>query len=644
MRRKWLGLSIFIVVFSALWAVLLAGDVVPQLRGDYGWRWPYALVREPARLLPLMIALAIYLVGVRWLLSRRAAWLLLWSVAAGVVLTLACLFVRSDPFFELSSVTLSGETGGWHYAAARITDVAAALRHWPSVMQRSTAFSSHMGISPPGMVLVYYAVTRWLENIPAMAQQLGEPLRALLCHDYRFLGYSSAQFASAWPGMLMPLWGALTVLPLYALGRRLFDERAARWSVVWWPLLPGFLMFAPLPNMFYPLPTVISVLWLVIGLQRGRLRWIVAAGALTSFLTFLTFTFMPLILLQLLLIGGLWLLRRQSRAVETGPDSTVRSLLRESVAFIGGLASIWVIVYLVSGAAFVEIFRAALGAHLNLDRPYLPWLVLHPNDFFVFTGWPMTFLAFAGIGLSIWHVWRSRRLTVTAVFNFALSLTLLALNFSGTLRGESGRILMFLAPFWLLVAGSVASAEQESQRPNIGWVATLTEAALLLMMVAVLSVGGSGLTPAPAAPPSLAEPMPEPAIGSQAAFEGGLRLSSFAGKVDRAQSALTLWLDWTADGQLAVPYYLSLIPVAPGGTAALEATLLQPFDQKYPVTCWRPENGHLTDRVVVPLFDAAQPGDWWVSLSLVNGATGEKLAVTLPDGTRDDQVGIGPFR
>lgn len=637
MQRKWKGLALFILGFSALWAVLLAWDIVPQLRGDYGWRWPYEVVNEPARLLPLALTLAIYLVGVWRLWSHRARWLLLWSFGATLALTLAVLFVRSDPFFELYSVTLSGETGGWHYAAARITDLPAALRDWPSVMKRSTAFSSHMGISPPGMVVGYYAAAQLLENIPGLGQLLGEPLRAAQCHNYRVLDYSSAQFASAWLGILIPVWGALTVVPLYALGRRLFDRQTAQWSVVWWPLLPGLLMFAPLPNMFYPFPTVISVLCLIVGLQRGQLRWVLLAGALTSFLTFLTFTFMPLILLEFLLIGGFWLLQRQAGTVAHRSQ-------RMLIGFGAGLASIWVMAYLVSGASFVAIFQAALGAHLDLDRPYLPWLILHPNDFFMFAGWPVTLLALAGIGVSVGQAWRSRALTSAQVLTFALSLTLFALNFSGTLRGEAGRILMFLAPFWLLIAGHVVSMDQNGRGLRLGWVVTVSEAVLLLSMVAVLAVGGSDFRPAPVAPAPLAAPMLQPSGARQAVFGGGVRLNGFAGRIDRAQQTLTLWFDWSAERQMTVPYYLSIIPVSPAGRAAPEAILRQPFDQQYPMTCWRPENGHLYDRLVFPLDDAAQPGEWWVSLALVNGDTGEKLPAILPDGTQDDQVGLGPFR
>jgi hypothetical protein len=210
--------SHIIAAVAVLWALVLALDVVPQIRGDAGWRWPYEVPREIARLWPLGLALIVYGIGVRWLWRRSGVRsLLIWAMVGCLVLTLAVLYVTGDPLFELYTVTAGGVTGGWHYAAARIGDLATTLRNWPAVMQQSVGFSSHMGISPPGMVLGYYLTSRLFEQAPVLAGALGRSLRAALCDNFRVLQYTNAQFASVWFGMLLPLWGALTVLPLYRL-------------------------------------------------------------------------------------------------------------------------------------------------------------------------------------------------------------------------------------------------------------------------------------------------------------------------------------------------------------------------------------------------------------------------------------------
>jgi hypothetical protein len=135
-----------------------------------------------------------------------------------------------------------------------------------------------------------------------------------------------------------------------------------------------------------------------------------------------------------------------------------------------------------------------------------------------------------------------------------------------------------------------------------------------------------------------------------AVFGDALRLEGFAGRVEMLpdvdgaeQPTLVLWLNWQSSGQVDRPYYLSFIPVSPDGQPT-RATLVQPFGGAYPTTCWRPESGLIQDRYEVPLYVDDAGGEWWVSLSLMDGDTGDKLDVTMPDGSHDDQAGIGPFR
>jgi hypothetical protein len=51
----------------------------------------------------------------------------------------------------------------------------------------------------------------------------------------------------------------------------------------------------------------------------------------------------------------------------------------------------------------------------------------------------------------------------------------------------------------------------------------------------------------------------------------------------------------------------------------------------------------MQERIEVPLFNE-ENGDWWISLSLIDGQTGQTLSVVNPDGSSDHQVGLGPFR
>jgi hypothetical protein len=639
-RSSW-----FIAAACLIWAFILAIDVVPQLRGDYGWRWPYAEPENYARLLPLIITLVIYS-SLGWKLQQlsRPYWLILWSVIGGVALTIAALYVTTDrPRYELYTRTISGLTAGWHYAAADIDDrggTAEVLEDWPEFMASYQYFSSHMTTSPPGMPLTYYGANQLLNDLPAISDRLGPPLRAEQCHDYRFIGYTNAELSSAWLGILTPLWGSLIALPLYWLGRRFFSERAARWSVLWWPLVPAFLMFTPTPNTLYPCLTLIVIVLLAKGVLDKKLGWVLAGGLGAGLLTFLHFTLLPILFFAGIFTLGIFFSHRKSENLRSYWPFLMG-------AWFGlGLIAFWGGFYILSGVTIFDIMDQALNEHLTLDRPYFPWLFLHLNDFFTFTGWPLTLSA----GIGLWRLLNQRHegirsITPGGILGISAIITLLALDLSGTQRGESGRIWLFLSPLVALLASSLLTEGQEFS----GRLMTVVQAAMVVVMVGFLRVIGSGLTEPPITPPALVEESPNPTIPNGARLADTVNLVSFAGHIEmlpddtgELQPTLIIWLNWRSQGQLEKPYYLSFIPVSPQNQAT-PATLLQPFDEKFPTTCWLPKSGEIHDRLEVPLYTDNPEGDWWVSLSLMD-RTGTPLPVVMPDGTHDQQIGLGPFR
>lgn len=638
-KAGWAGI---IITLSLLWAIILVLNLIPQLRGDYGWRWPYAVPHDVARVWPFATSLGLYLLGARWFLRKaRARSLTVWAMLGSVALTLTGLYAAYDPFYQLYSITIGVVAGGWHYAASHIADLGATLRIWPAYMAEAAhTVSSHLGIAPPGAVVAYATANKFFAYVPSLANALGRPLRALQCHQFALLNYTNAEFASVWLGILTPLWASLAILPIYYFGRRIYGDLAARWSIIWWPLVPGFLMFTPTPYTLYPLFSVIIIGLTIEGLRHDRPVWLWLAGLITSAMTFLTFAFSPLLLMAgLLALGIYW---------TQSPKLSWHWPFRMGLWFGAGLATVWVVYYALTGVTIWAIFQQARVAHLALGRPYWPWLILHLNDVFMFTGWPLSLLA----GLGLWRALRSvrtnRSLAIGDLLIGSMFIALIAIDLAGVLRGETGRILLFLSPFILFAAADTFATSANATR--VGWSITLAQAVMAFVMVLFLRVISSEFyTPPPAAPPTV-QPPTDTGFPSGAVFANALQLESFAGHVathpdatGRPQRVLELWLDWQSTGQVDVPYYLSLIPVAPGGQAAPAAELKQPFDGAYPTTCWLPSSGPIQVQVEVPLFSAQPQGDWWVSLALIDGQTGNKAAVGLPNGLSDDQVGLGPF-
>lgn len=637
---------------SLLWATVLALNLVPELRGDFGWRWPYAIPNNWLRVLPLLVGIVLYLVGVSILMrARRARGLLVWAVLASVGLTLASIFVTTSPLFKLYGVTVSPGVTGWHYAAARITDIGQTLREWPSFMQSATRYSTHLGIVPPGAVLAYYAIDQMLSGLPGVAQALALPLRAQLCQNYEIAWLANSQLASAWAGILMPLWGGLTVFPLYRIGIRLSDEHTARWAVAWWPLIPSFLMFTGSLNTFFPFLSVCIILCLLEGLWRGSGSYVFASGLLMSVATFLSFAFLPVIFLAglIVLLSFIFKTDLYTRSAPAG-RVTWRWPLGAGLQFGIGLLIVWIIYYVLTGVTFFDIMRTASAAHLAMDRPYLPWLYLHLYDYFMFTGWPLALLSLLGAGVALLAALRRQPISSAAILALSLSATLVVLDLSGTMRGESGRILLFLTPFLLLVAADTLGNIVRTAAFPADWFVTVGQVAVVLVMISTLRVIDTEFNrEAPIVPPMVSQPSPDPAVPNGAVFDGALHLDSFAGHVETRVGAsgvvspvLVVWLNWHSTGQVSVPYYMSLIPVASHGKVE-QAVLRQPFDQQFPMTCWMPRTGPLQERIELALQDVPQQEDrWWVSLSLMDRA-GHTADVILPDGKHDTQVGIGAF-
>lgn len=619
-KLVWPGLLLTLV-----WAALLISNFVPQIRGDYGWRWPYELPTAPERILPLLTGIMLYIVGARYLFRKKGYWLVLWSVAGCVGLTLAGIFVDTPRVgYELYVRTISPITTGWHFAGAEMDDRGPdyMLETWDERMEEYHLYSAHLALSPPGLPLGFYGASEALEGT-SLADRLGQPLRAEQCHDYRFQRYDNAEFASAWLGILTPVWAALTAIPLYWLGKHYYSETAARWSIIWWGFLPGVLIFTPYPSVIYPLLGLVMILALLHSLLENRPLWVILAGLVMSLTSFLNLSTLPLIFLAGLLALAIHYRERATRPVWW---SAMMGLW-----FVMGLISVWGLFYLRYGVGPWDMLETSMNVHLELDRPYLPWLFLHFYDFVIFAGLPVFWLGL----FALWRLRSHFPLMVGFVLSAAVLITLVVLDLSGVGRGETGRVWLFLAPYFLLIGGYWLDKTEDLR---FGWIITSVQAIAMLAILLVLRPIGTDTSPPPS-PPTLPVEPETTFLSSNALFDNAIILDSFSGFVN-SDGDLEIWLRWRSQGQVDVPYYLSLLPVAPDGTAQT-ALVRQPFNETYPMTCWLPDVGTLADYYIVPL-DQPQAGDWWISLSIID-RNGNQLQVVMPDGTTDTQAGIGPF-
>lgn len=636
--------AFWIVLASLIWAAAFAFDWAPILRGEGDWAWHLRPILDGFRIWPVVLSAALYIPVALWLRERGSATsLVTWSTLGAIGLTLAAVHARGDILYRLYSITVSGRSAGWHMAAAHISDLAATLRDWSRFMADSQAYSPHIDHTPPGIVIIYFAASQLLDSVPAVAATMAAPVRWMLCQY--LIGYTDGQYASAWLGMLMPLWAGLTAVPLYILGKRVFSEQAARWASLWWALVPGILLFSPLPNTFYALPSVIVVAMLWEGLRRDQMAWIAFAGLLTSVLTFLTFTFAPLVLFSGLLALGVYVLKRRE---STGGGPRWHWPLQVGLVFGAGLAVVWLLSYAVSGLSFWNLWQSAQQTQIDVAqvRAYWTWTILDLNDLFTFTGWPLVILALMGAWVAIRSFRGKSAPSEGAVMTLAALLTVLIIDLYGTPRGEWGRIMILMSPWLLLAAGS--ELERLGQG---GWGITATQGVVACVMVVSLQV----LAPefrgrATPVPPDAKLPAVSPEMYvSNEVFDGSIRLTSAFGRIENQinadgnqASTLFLWLTWGTLKPVARPYAYSIQVTTEGGAQASPPATISPFQDAYPTTCWGSTQKPVTDRLKIPL-SAPTAGAVWVDLAVVDPDTGQQLNVTSDATSGSTSIKLGPF-
>lgn len=643
----------WIAIITLIVAVILAFNLTEWIRGGYGWRWNYDRA-DLLHTLPLIFILAIYAFGAYLLLQRtqRAFPVMLWSMIGTAGIAYAVAYAHTgDAFYALFTRTASGLTTGPHWAATRIDWASGDWQDWTTVMG---TLGGHLGTSPPGLVLLYGGLNALLDKLP-FTQSVYHSLLPLQCHNYEMLNYTPAQWVSTYFGILMPVWAALTVLPVYGITRRLnMSDTAGRYAVLWWALIPGIMSFAGSWSTAYPLLSATAFCLLLVGLDasgRKRAAWLFAAGLVSGIAIFSHFTFLPLLgLMGFYTLGRVWF-------VEARPVNVPR-LLMVGVWIVIGLAVPWILFMLAGGDSPLDILRASFEYHLDLDRPYAFWVWFHVWDWMLWTGVALSLLWLVGV----WRGWQTRhdKNADFPLLSASLALTVLVLTISGATQGESGRIWLFLSPFVVIAAvdGLNRITGEQAQRQTTFYVISAVQLVLTLVMAASLGVIGTDLVRSPETP-QVATNTPINATFS-AANGDVFHLVGWMGENRRSSQAydIELSLVWQSDTQMTTPYWFGAFLVPPEGDPSQpvlwqpgeyldltspDADPQNPPELRYPTTCWA-IGDTVGDRVSLPLPADAVAGDYWISLAVFGDdtQTDGRLTVTLPDGTQDFQLGLGP--
>jgi hypothetical protein len=621
-----------ILALTLIIGVAILLNVWPMLLGGFGHRWIYEppIAARIVRLAPGVLALLIYSAGL-WVLRRRATPLfVLWAFLGAVVVPVSLMAVKGAPWVLLFNRTISTQATGAFAASTRIMDLQATYNSWLTDLPGFLDPLPHMSTSSPVWPTLYHLLGNLLARWPDLSNALALPLVQLQCQNFEFLNLGPARIAGVWPGVLAPVWAALTVVPMYGLARKVGDDRAARCAVAWWPLIPSLALFAATLSSFYPVVSTAAVLLFWHALHRPDLRqgylWLAVTGIFTTAITLWNLSMLPLTLLMGLLTLIVW------RSDHSHPRPAYWPLA-VGASFGAGVLLVSGLYTLAFGHTPVDLFSAVMGVHIGLDRPYLPWLFLHPWDVFLYAGLPTVAIAlYGGFRMSQGP---ARQLAL------GVGLTLAILTVTGSARGETGRVWMFLMPLIVIVAGCFMATVTRKQLWLLAGAQVLW---LLVMNLVILSVRTRDVIPPPTYQEVAQLPASGPLVPVGADFNGEMRLAGYQAEQQPGSGNVTLTLHWQPLKGMVAPYYFSGVLVGPDGTVA-PGQNWQPLGTRFPTTCWSSQE-EVVDQVMLALPENASPGNWWLSLSAFayrEGQTPEPLPVVLADGTADHQVGLGPI-
>jgi len=459
MKRKILLILASIEIWSCVLLLLLCISLSQDwssVRGPNEWRWSrYSLPGLGGRVwVPTVVCLFIGLIAYRMStqsvdrLLRGTSWRVpTFLFVASLAIQAALLYLEHpDLLATVIYRTVSSASGGYFNVAGRITDAGQFLRSYPTLMR---GFELHPSTHPPGLPLLFWAVSRMLGAWPALADSLGTNLRSHVCQTIDFAGLTNAQVGSAVVQMSTPIWGALVVFPLTALSRRLYGEATARRGLALFLFTPALVLWATRWNQLYAFLTVLALYVVQQGLDTRRCRWFLLAGTIASLATFLDFANLALAFISLLY----WNLFRVLAAYQATDRLSFggvidRHLITTFISWVTGAVSIWVIYYWAFGVGFFEVLRVGLETHASLNRSYAFWVGYNLYDFFLFLGIATALV----VGQAAVRTLRSRPASVSWVPVLTFWITLLVLDGSGVVRGQAARLWLFLVPLAVLAA------------------------------------------------------------------------------------------------------------------------------------------------------------------------------------------------
>ena len=540
---------------------------------------------------------------------------------SAVLIQVTLLYVTTPVIQQLFFRTASAGANGVFSVGSTISDPHAFLRHYPELMP---SFPVHPQRYPPGLMMLFYSVGQFFEQIPMWRDPIAYELRLLQCTDWDLMRMNNGAMSSAVLQMALPLLGSLVVFPLYHVGRLTANRATAVWGVLVYPMVPAFALWIGVWDQFYPLITATAWLCLAAGLINGRRSLLFLGGVVLSFGTFLSFG-----LIGILAPLGLWAIFYLLTNGDWRTGAFWQQAMIDGALFFAGVVSLWGLYQAVYGVSFFDVWNTAMSYHFSIEYNYWKWVFYHSYDFLLFLGIPLAVLFVVAFGRGVRHVSSARE----HLLPLAFGLGLLVLIFSGTSRGEVARVWLFLTPFAVLSAAFMLARLRFSA---VAWVVVLLGGQLLVFDANLRMITTGMLDPVPHE-----RVFDVPQIGQAQTADFGRELTFLGHDIEENPlgDAVELTLYWQAQDFINTPYTVFVHVIDTDGNIVAQNDSM-PRNNGLPTTCWRPSE-------VVSDLHAFQldSGLYQLMVGMYWFETGERVTIyDSASATPDGRVPLGEFR
>lgn len=565
-----------------------------------------------AALLPLFVSVVVYCALAMLLvwrvsdskpLTQAQRWGLVGLViVGGLAIQLAVTRVTEpDPLVGIAWRTYAIKSNGYWTVGAVVEDVGKFIGEYT---QNAPEYPVHQSRHPPGLSLIFWLGARLFTAVPQLAEPVADWLRPYSClSDVSTMVPANQMAAGAFGALVEIIVAMLTVIPLYALIRRLGGQRAAVFAVVLYQLTPGFGMWVAQWDRGFALVTA-AVLYLTERIvTENRSRYAFMAGLALSASTFASFGSVPIALFAAI-YAAIRIWQTQPRA-DLRRFSFWRSRIIQAGSVVVGVLTVWALAFLLFGLNPITLYDVIFASHLGIEFPYFPFVFWHPWDIITFIGLPL-------VVLTVVQGWR-RALPLAAAF----AITLFLMSVLHVARAETGRVWLFFTPLAVGTAALVlAKRERLSQSVVVGALAVqlVTQASVMRVL------NDYGITPDKL--PQTAIPAQASMIDSRFGADGHIALLAYSLPELRPGDYAKMTLYWQRMSPDPIPVaYKAFIHIAydESDQQRLAAHDAAPVDWLYPTTCWLPGQ-IIADEHPLSIPTDAKPGAYPVFVGLYDPA------------------------